>query len=70
MAWVDQADVGLTTFNFSNFNLNSTGRDPWVSDFYDLETIARIGKLPGHDLNTQNSKGKRVQLVSVNRGLP
>jgi len=69
MAWVDQADVGLTTFNFSNFNLNSTGRDPWVSDFYDLETIPRIRKLPGHDLNAQNTEGKGIQLFSVNRRL-
>ena len=70
VSWVDQVNVGLSTFDFRNTDLDCTRGYPWVIDFYNLEAVPRVRKLPGHDLNTQNTEREAVQFVSVDRRLP
>ena len=55
--------MGLSTFDFRNRNFNCTCWVSWIFNYG--YTVPRVRKLPGHNLNTQNTKRKAVQLVSV-----
>ena len=65
MGWVNQVNMGLTTFNLRNRYFDSTIRNSWVTVLYFLEPLARVRKLLRDNQNVQCTKWEAVQLVSV-----
>lgn len=56
MGWVNQVNMGLTTFNLRNRYFDSTIRNSWVTVLYFLEPLARVRKLLRDNQNVQCTK--------------
>jgi len=56
MGWVNQVNMGLTTFNLRNRYFDSTIRNSWVTVLYFLEPLARVRKLLCVNQNVQCTK--------------